>query len=152
MLTNALTRRGATSPFFTHRDPFFRVVDSMFRDWPTASPDQPETTGAWVPAVDIREDDDAFHVVAELPGLSKKEVEVSIEDNVLSLRGERTFENKDSQNSYRRIERAYGTFQRSFSLPTGVDSGKAKATFKDGLLTLTVPKAETAKARTITIA
>lgn len=148
MISSALTRRSPSNAFVS-RDPFFRFVDSMLRDGWTG--EGAESTGAWTPSVDVRETEDAYIVTAELPGLNKDDVEVRVEDNVLSLRGERRFENEENRDSYRRIERAYGSFHRSFSLPTHIDSAKVKAGFENGLLTLTVPKAETAKARTIKI-
>ncbi|RMH15816.1 MAG: Hsp20/alpha crystallin family protein [Acidobacteria bacterium] len=154
MLSTALTRRTpTTTPFFGGRDPFVGLMDSFLRDWPSLSTffDGGTYERGWMPAVDIRETDDAFIATAELPGMDKKDIEVTVDGNVLTLRGERKLEDAQKDNGYRRIERAYGTFQRSFALPTGVDSTKVSAQFKDGLLTLTIPKAEDAKPRTIKV-
>jgi HSP20 family protein len=107
---------------------------------------------AWTPAVDIREGDQAFILTAELPGFSKDDVQVELKDNRLTLKGERKRETDVQETQYRRRERAYGTFERSIRLPGEVDADKAEATFKDGVLKLTLPKAEEAKPKAIRIA
>ncbi len=150
MLTNALARRSSSAPYRAANDPFFRAIDRFFGDWDV--PPSPTSTTGWMPAIDISESESAFMVVAELPGLDKKAVGVTLENNVLTLRGERNFENEDNKENYHRVERAYGTFQRSFTLPNDIDAENVAATFKNGLLTLTVPKAATARARTIKVA
>lgn len=103
------------------------------------------------PAVDIAENGDSLVLTAELPGVNAKDVDISLEKGVLTIRGEKRFENEENKDNYRRIERSYGSFSRSFTLPNEVDAGKAKAEFKDGVLTLTLPKAEACKARRIEI-
>ncbi len=147
MLTNALTCRPANT--YPANDHLFRMVDRLFGEWPGG---HPTSTTGWTPATDIRESEEAFTVIAELPGLAKKDVDVTLENNVLTVRGERRFENDDNQDNYHRVERTYGRFQRSFTLPNGIDAANVSATFDHGLLTLTVPKAETARARTIKVA
>jgi HSP20 family protein len=107
--------------------------------------------GSWMPAVDMYEGDEAFTLKAELPGFSKDDVQVEIEDNVLTLKGERKRDTDVKDAQYHRVERAYGAFQRSFKLPALVVADKAEATFKDGLLELTLPKAEEAKPQPIRI-
>jgi HSP20 family protein len=92
------------------------------------------------PAVDIAEDETAFRVAAELPGLTKDDVKIELEKNVLTLRGERAFKNDESKESYRRIERSYGSFARSFVLPETVDVDNIAAEMKDGVLRVTLPK------------
>jgi HSP20 family protein len=107
--------------------------------------------GAWAPPVDIFEKDNNLVIRAELPGVDKKDIDVRIENGVLTLHGERKRETTiDEENAYR-MERIYGTFTRSFSLPTTVDPTKINALFKDGILELTVPKLETAKPKRIEI-
>ena len=107
--------------------------------------------GAWAPPVDIFEKDNNLVIRAELPGVDKKDIDVRIENGVLTLHGERKKETTiDEENAYR-MERIYGTFTRSFSLPTTVDPAKINAMFKDGILELTVPKLETAKPKRIEI-
>lgn len=105
----------------------------------------------WAPAVDIRETEDAYEVLADLPGFDKKNVDITLENNVLTLRGERKWESDEEKQTYRRIERAYGEFTRSFSLPTQVSAEKVEARFADGVLTITIPKAEESKPRRITV-
>ena len=95
--------------------------------------------------------DEAFVFTAELAGIAKDDVEITVEDGILTLKGERLFNETDEEKNYRRIERAYGAFSRSFTLPSAVKAESIEASFQDGLLTVTVPKAEVAKARKITI-
>jgi HSP20 family protein len=102
--------------------------------------------------VDIQETEEGYRLTAELPGLTKDDINITLENNVLRLSGERKFEKDVKKESYHRIERAYGTFGRSFVLPQQVSSDKVEAAFKDGILTVTVPKAEQAKPRKIAIA
>lgn len=108
-------------------------------------------TREWLPAVDIREDGEALKMFVEVPGMDREDVNLSIEDNVLTISGERRFEKDVEKEEYHRIERAYGTFSRSFTLPRNVDSEKVKATYKDGVLTIELPKVEEAKPRKIAI-
>jgi HSP20 family protein len=106
---------------------------------------------SWTPAVDMYEGDEAFTLKAELPGFSKDDVQVEIKDNRLTLKGERKRETDVKEAQYHRVERVYGAFQRSFKLPAVVDADKAEAIFKDGVLKLTLPKAEKAKPKQISI-
>jgi HSP20 family protein len=105
----------------------------------------------WAPAVDVYETGDNILVKAELPGLDPKDVEVRLEDNTLFLRGERKLEKEVKEENYHRIERSYGSFSRSFTLPSPVDADKVSAEYKDGVLTLSMPKREEAKRKTIKI-
>jgi HSP20 family protein len=106
---------------------------------------------SWSPVVDIVEEKDHFVVRAELPGVDKKDVRITIEDNVLNLRGEKKFEGEKEGKDYHRIERSYGSFYRSFTLPTSVLSSKIEASYTDGVLTVTIPKAEEAKPKEIEV-
>jgi HSP20 family protein len=105
----------------------------------------------WTPPVDLYETDDALILKAELPGVSKDDVSIEIHQNTLVLRGQRKHEAEVQQDRYHRVERAYGTFQRSFVLPTMVDQKKVQATYKDGVLELRLPKSEAAKPKRIAI-
>jgi HSP20 family protein len=108
--------------------------------------------GTWVPPVDIFETESHDLVVrAELPGLNREDIEVSVENSTLVLKGERKFDTEVKQENYRRIERSYGTFQRSFTLPNTVDTSKVSADFKNGVLTVKLPFREEAKPRTINV-
>ena len=129
-----------------------RDFDRLFRE--AFSPHMGETelsTRSWAPPVDIYETEEAIVLKAELPGVDPKDVEVRVEDNTLYLKGERKFEKEVKEQNYHRVERSYGSFARSFSLPNSISTDKVKADFKDGLLTLTMPKREEAKPKTIKI-
>jgi HSP20 family protein len=107
--------------------------------------------GSWAPAVDIYEHEGNLVLKAELPGIESKDVDIRLENNVLTLRGERQFDSVVKRESYHRVERAYGTFSRSFTLPSVVDQEKIKAEYKDGVLRVTLPKKEEAKPKQIAI-
>ena len=109
------------------------------------------TGGEWIPTVDIIEDDHALIVKAELPGIEAKDVAVTIDNHVLTLKGERHIEKEVRKENYHRMERAYGSFVRSFALPTFVDAEKVRAEFKNGLLTISVPKREAARTRAVEV-
>ena len=109
------------------------------------------TGGEWAPVVDIIENDNALTVKAELPGIEAKDVAVTIDNNVLTLRGERHIKKEVEKENYHRMERAYGTFARSFVLPAFVDAENIKAEFKNGLLMVTVPKKANAKTRAVEV-
>lgn len=111
----------------------------------------PTEAGQWVPAVDIRETDDALIIQAELPGIDKKDVKIEVKDGVLTISGERKYEKDVKEENVHRIERAYGRFARSFSLPPNVDVDKVEATMKNGVLEIRLAKAETEKPRQIAI-
>jgi HSP20 family protein len=105
----------------------------------------------WMPPVELIEDDEEFVLTAELPGLSKEQVDVSVDDNVLTLKGEKRFEREETRDRAHIRERQYGTFERSFTLPRNVEAAKIRADFHDGLMRVHLPKGETAKSRKIEI-
>ncbi|MGM0768278.1 MAG: Hsp20/alpha crystallin family protein [Pseudomonadota bacterium] len=105
----------------------------------------------WAPAVDIKETPEAFTIEAELPGMSKDDVKVTVHDGVLSIQGERKHEEETNDKKHHRIERVYGSFLRRFTLPENVDDGSIKASFKDGVLSLTLQKAEPAEPKAIEV-
>jgi HSP20 family protein len=107
--------------------------------------------GTWAPAVDIYETPDSIVLQAELPGLSKDDIDIQVRDNVLTLKGERRSEKEIKEGNYLRVERAYGGFQRAFTLPAAVQADKIRAVFKDGVLDVNIPKAEEAKPKQIKI-
>lgn len=109
------------------------------------------TSTEWVPRVDISETDDAYIIKAEIPGVNKEDVKVTAENGVLTISGERKEEQEDKNKKIHRVERLYGTFIRTFVLPDNVDESKINAEFKDGVLTLTVPKTEKAKPKSIEV-
>lgn len=109
------------------------------------------TRGAWAPSVDIFEDKDRLILEAELPGMSRDDFEISVENNVITLSGERKFEKKTEGDNYHRVERSYGSFTRSFTLPQSVTADGATADFDNGVLRVSLPKREETKARKIEI-
>jgi len=108
-------------------------------------------TSTWMPSVDIYETPDRVVLKAELPGLTREDIDINVRNHTLTLRGERKFEKEVREENYLRIERAYGSFQRSFTLPTTIQQDKIKAIFKDGVLEVSLPKAEEARPKQIKI-
>ncbi len=108
--------------------------------------------GAWNPSVDIYENKDQIVLEAELPGMKREDFDLSIENNVITLRGERRFEKKDEGDNYHRVERAYGSFTRSFTLPQTVQADSVTADYGSGVLRVVMPKREEVKARRIEVA
>jgi HSP20 family protein len=107
--------------------------------------------GDWSPTVDVSEDKDAVTVKAELPGVEQKDIAVSLQEGMLTIKGEKRAEKEEKDKHYHRIERSSGAFYRSIQLPSAVDAGKVAATFKDGVVTITLPKSPEAKGTTIPI-
>ena len=145
----SIMRWRPTRDLLNVRDEMNRLFDSVFSGWPERRESLLE--GDWAPSVDVAETDEEIVVTAELPGVKQEEVDISIADSVLTLKGEKKEEKEVKEKNYHRIERSYGSFQRSISLPTGVEASKAKATYKDGILRVTVPKVEEAKPKQIKI-
>jgi HSP20 family protein len=106
---------------------------------------------AWVPSLDVRETEDQFVVMVDLPGLDPEDVEVQLEDGVLTLRGERQFTRDNTDEQFHRLERNYGSFARSVRLPRVADTERVEASFDRGVLSVVVPKREEAKPRTIEV-
>ncbi len=105
----------------------------------------------WVPSVDVEENDNEYLISMDVPGVDKKDVKVTVENNVLTIKGERRMERSEDEGSCHCSERYYGTFNRSFSLPNAVQADKIRAAHKDGVLTITLPKVEEAKEKEIEI-
>ncbi len=140
----------------TDWDPFQELEDFSNRlgsvfGVPARRRGQEDTPAAWSPSVDIVEDDKEFLVKAELPEIKKEDVHVSVQNNVLTIQGERKTEKEEKGKRFHRRERSYGSFTRSFSLPEGTDASKVKAEFKDGLLQVHLPKTEQAKPRQVEV-
>lgn len=148
-MMNALTTRNYRDPF-RELSTLQREVDRAFRD-ALGSGSSPATAGAWAPALDVEETEDAFTLHIELPGVAPDDVEVSLEENVLTVAGERRFYEDRESDGFRRIERSFGRFHRAVRLPDRVAADRVTATHRDGLLTIEVPKAEEAKPRRIEV-
>jgi HSP20 family protein len=128
-----------------------RNLNSLFEGNYGKTANEETALNAWTPTVDIYEDQDAFLLKLELPEVNKDDIKVSLNENVLSISGERHFENEDKRDSYHRIERSYGQFYRSFTLPPNVNTESINAEYKDGMLRLTLPKKEEAKPKAISV-
>ncbi len=137
---------GVTREASPWQEDFNQVLRQFFGDADTS------LAGAFSPALDVEEDDDGFTLHVELPGVNPEEVDVSIEESVLSIAGQRNFYQDKNSEGFRRVERRFGRFHRAIRLPDRVDPDKVDARYKDGLLTITVPKAESAKPRRVKIA
>jgi HSP20 family protein len=145
----ALIRWDPFREMSTLQDRMNRLFSEAFRRSPVAEEEMVQ--GAWVPAVDIYETGDSIVIKAELPGISKEDIALEVKNNTLSLKGEKKFEKDVKEESYHRVERSYGAFQRAFTLPSTVQQDKVKAKFRDGILEITLPKAEEAKPKQIKV-
>lgn len=145
---NLLTR-------FERADPFDELttlrnrMDRMLRKFDL--PSQELLTTEWTPAADVVETKDAILIKAELPGMTEKDIHVEFENSLLTIRGERQLEKETNEKNYRRVERTYGKFIRTFTLPPNVEEKKIAATYTDGLLELEIPKKEESKPKSITV-
>src|SRR6185295_19544889 len=135
----------------TIQDRMNRIFDEAFRANRGTGSEEDYALASWAPAVDIYEQEGNIVLKAELPGVDPKDVDVRVENNVLTLRGERKLDSEVKRESYHRVERAYGSFSRSFTLPNVVDTEKIKADYRDGVLRVNLPKREEAKAKQISI-
>ena len=137
------------------RDPFWKEFNTLSgrlnRLLDTTRDSENDYLGNWSPAVDIYDKGGEVVIHAELPGMKKEDIDIRVENNVLTIRGKRERKEEVKEEGYFRSERAYGSFSRSFSLPTTVDVKKIAAEYKDGVLTLSLPKAEEAKPRQIEV-
>lgn len=136
------------------RDPLevFAPFFDFGRRWSEVLRGQGEEVGRMIaPAMDVAESADRYTITAELPGLRKDDVKITVENGVLTISGEKKFEREEKKEDYHLVERRYGTFYRSVTLPNQVDSDKASAKFQDGVLVIEVPKLEQAKPRTLKI-
>ena len=139
-------------------DPFRDLItlrekmNRLFEDAVTSRGEEKDLIlSAWSPAVDIYENENELVLTAEVPGLEEKDVEIKIEDNTLSVRGERKFEKETKEENYHRIERSYGTFYRSFTLPNTINQDKIEAEHENGVLKITMPKRTELKPRKVKI-
>jgi HSP20 family protein len=144
----AIVRWEPFRDLLTTQDRFNRLFNQTFSN---VFGEEDGKLGTWSPAVDIYENEQSIVLKAELPGIDPKDVEVRVENNTLYLRGQRKFENEVKEENYHRIERSYGSFTRTFALPGTVNAENVSAEYKGGILTLTMPKREEAKPKTIKI-
>lgn len=140
--------REAAQDLWTRR--MSRLFDDVFGPWPLRD-ESGTVTSSWVPAVDVFEDGESLKIVAEVPGVRPQDVKISLENNLLTIRGEKKQVAEEKTDRVHRYERAYGAFERSFSLPTTVDAERIEARYENGLLTIALPKAERARPREIPV-
>lgn len=133
----------------THFDPLANL--RLFEDAFTRFLSEPSSNRPWSPAVDIYETENDLVLKADLPEVSQKDIDVRVENQTLTIAGERKFEKEDSTKGFHRIERAYGNFVRSFAVPNTFDTDKISAEFHNGVLTVTLPKKEAAKPRQVKV-
>ena len=133
------------------QDEMNQLFDDFFgrtqKRWSAFGPEE----GLWTPNVDVSETKDEIVVTAEMPGLKKEDIKLSVQDNVITLSGEKKSEEEKKDANFYRLERSFGSFCRSFTLPTPVEAEKIKASFKDGILKVTLPKSEKVKPKEIPI-
>ncbi len=141
---NALTSCSPLRDFGFLPGRLYNLADALFGDAPAAAK-------SWTPAVNVSEDESAYRISAELPEVPSGDVKVVVRDGVLTLKGERKAETKTEGIKYHVVERTYGSFQRSFSLPKDANGEKVSAEFKNGVLLVTVPKREEVKPREIEV-
>ena len=137
---------------FEEMDRMLKEMDRLFNGRRSLLPNsETMAISEWAPAVDILEDEKEYILKAELPDLKKEDVKVTVEHDSLVIRGERKAEKEEKGKKYHRIERSYGSFERSFTLPEATDAAKIHSEFKEGLLTIHVPKTANAKAKAVEI-
>ena len=138
-----------TNPMADIASGFSREAERMFSDFINRGIFR--LANEWAPLVDVTETKDEVIVRAEVPGMTKEDISVTLQEDVLTLRGEKKQEKRELDAAFHRLERSYGSFVRSFTLPTLVQADKAKADYKDGVLTITLPKAEEVKPKEISV-
>jgi HSP20 family protein len=127
------------------------VLDEAFNGWPFQNQENGSLTSSWLPPCDVFEDKNSVKIVAEIPGVDAEDVKISLENNLLTLRGEKKQHAEEQSERVHRYERSYGVFERTFSLPTTVDPEKIDAQYSHGVLTVTIPKSERARPREIPV-
>ena len=138
---------------FSEMNDLRHFVNHMFGDMTTPAAVNGRGLGQWNwnPVVDIYDNDESIVIKAELPGIDRKDLSIDVKDRVLTLKGERSTDKEVKEEKFYRRERAYGSFQRAFSLPVDVDADKIEATYADGLLKIEIPKPATQKPKQITV-
>ena len=142
------SRHEESHPFFPLQREMNRIFDDFFQGWDVAPFAGPSARlAAFHPSIDVKESDKEISVKAELPGLEEKDVEVLLDNETLTIKGEKKEEKEDKGKGYYHVECSYGSFHRVIPLPAGIDKKKVQAQFKNGVLNITLPKAEEAKAK-----
>jgi len=144
------TSRRNADPLYSLRR-LNNILDEAFGNWPVQQGETGTITAAWIPACDVFEDRDAVKIVAEIPGVDPKDVKLSLENNVLTIRGEKKQVAEEKTERVHRYERSYGVFERTFALPNTVDPERIEAKYDGGVLTVLLPKVERARPREIPV-
>lgn len=133
--------------------PVYKDLGSIFDNFFNAQSkdDTYGDLGKWAPAVDIKEEKDRFLVIADLPGVEKEDMNISLENNILTLQGSRSYEQRENQEGFSRVERTLGQFHRQFTLPKIADESKISAKYKNGILKISIPKKEQAMEKRIDV-
>ena len=126
-------------------------MDEAFASWPNQRKENGTLTASWTPTCDVFEDKESVKIVAEIPGVKPEDVRISVEDHVLTIRGEKKQVAEETGERVHRYERSYGAFERSFALPSLVDTDRIEAKYDAGILTITLPKTERARPREIPV-
>ncbi|MBI3563487.1 MAG: Hsp20/alpha crystallin family protein [Gammaproteobacteria bacterium] len=129
---------------------FRKEMDRLF-DTDTNNGNSSVVTSDWSPAVDVKESDDAFTIIADIPGVDPKDIEINMEDGILTIKGQRESEKKEEADGYKRVERSYGSFYRRFSLPDSANPDKINAKSKNGVVEITIAKHEKVQPRKIAV-
>ena len=150
----ATRRQDVTDPFMMMRRDMDRVFGDFLYDW--RWPDRTlnmldRQMGSFMPEIDVTETDKEFRITADLPGMDEKDIDITLENNQLTVRGERRFENEQKEENFHRIERRYGSFSRSFTLPNTVDTDNVKANYVNGVLKIQLAKRAEAKPKQIKV-
>jgi HSP20 family protein len=132
------------NPTYTNNTKRFDLLNEFFNALETTN-EEPREVFDFVPAVNTREDKDAYHIELDLPGVKKEDVEISVDKNILTIKGKREVKKEEEKNDYYRVESAYGTFARSFTLPEKVDVENIKAANENGVVEITIPKLQVEK-------
>lgn len=127
------------------------MLDEAFIAWPFSKANGEAIASTWMPACDVIEDSESIKIVAKVPGVKPEDVKISLENNVLTIPGEKKQEAEESSEKVRRYERTYGLFERAFALPGTVDADRIQAQYQNGVLTVTLPKVERARQREILV-
>ena len=148
---NLMRYEPARVPYFREMEEMSERLNRLFGTWSRPNGKETLTVADWAPMVDIQETDLEYLVKAELPEIKKEDVKVTVENGVLAIEGERKQEKEEKGKKFHRIERSYGTFLRTFTVPTDADQTKVAADFKDGILRVHLPKAEKSRPKAIEV-
>ncbi len=149
----AITRWNPATDITRDLDTMQKRMNRLFNDFFSGREGDGDNLilGSWNPAVDVVEHDDSYVIEAELPGMNKNDIKISVTNDVLTIQGEKKVEKEDKKKNFHRTERSYGSFSRTFSLPGNVKADKVEAEFNNGVLTVKVPKSEEAKPKQIDV-